>query len=259
MPVALAVERVQRWWFVPGGDDLDPTVAHAGREYDRTSVDDQHARDAAMEVARTHAWACTRCPALVASRSQVVVGAGSADADVLLVGSAPGPGEDAAGAPVVGQAGGELDRALGAVGLSRADVFVTTLAKCRPPGNRDPSPSEVANCSEHLVAQLELVRPVVVVALGAFTTKLLRGDPAPIRARRGRAEPRMLGAHPFWLLPVFDPAAALYAPELAEQLHADLGRLPELVARGRPRIAITARAPEPPGTGVAGPGQLELF
>lgn len=222
------------------------------------AVADDLVRDAAIKAAWARIKACTRCPALVGSRSQVVVGAGSPRADVLLVGSAPGARDDAAGAPAVGQAGRRLERALSAAGLVREDVFLTTLAKCLPPGNRDPSPSEVAACSEHLVAQVELIRPVVVVALGGFATKRLRGDPAPIRERRGREEPRMLGALPVWLLPVFDPAAASYATPLEAQLRADLARLPELVARGRPEIEAHRDEPSV-DVPAAAPGQMELF
>jgi len=220
-------------------------------------VADEHVRAAAFETAWARALACTRCPALVASRSQVVVGAGAAAAEVLIVGDAPGAAEDAGGLPLAGRAARLLDRLLEEVGVAPADVFATTLVKCRPPGNRDPSPGEVANCSEHLLAQVELVRPVVVVALGGFVTKLLRGDPAPIRARRGREEARTLGSHPFWLLPAFHPAAALYAPALTEQLRADLARLPELVARGRPEAEAPPAEPEPEVA--TAPGQLELF
>ena len=184
----------------------------------------------------------------------MVVGAGAAPAAVLLVCDAPGAEEDALGLPLAGQAGQLLDRLLGEAGVPRADVFVTPLVKCLTPGNRDPSPSEVAHCAEHLVAELELVRPVVVVALGGFVTKALRGDAASIRARRGREEPLTLGTVTFWLLPAFHPAAALYAPALVEQLRQDLARLPELVARGRPQAA-----PSAPAAPVTATGQLELF
>jgi DNA polymerase len=192
----------------------------------------------------------------------VVPGSGTAWADVLLVGAAPGPGEDALGVPVVGQAGRLLERALAAAGLRREDVWTTTLVKCLPPDARDPTPGEVASCADHLVAQVEAVRPVVVVALGGFVTKVLRGRPEPIRERRGQEEPRLLGDVAHWLLPVYAPSAALYGPELAAQLHADLARLPSLVARGRPELAPA----EEPGDEAAAPpapaevpGQLGLF
>ncbi len=186
----------------------------------------------------------------------MVVGAGAAPADVLLVSDAPGVDEDALGLPLVGRAGELLDRLLQERGILRADVFVTPLVKCLTPGNRDPLPSEVAHCSTHLLARVEHLRPIVVVSLGGFVTKALRGDAAPIRACRGRVEVRTLGAVTFWLLPTFQPAAALYAPALVEQLRADLTRLPELVARGRPEAEVAAvREREV----AAGPGQLELF
>jgi len=258
MPVAMW-KGILRWGFVPGGDDLTRNVAHVSG-VPSASVADEQARGAAFETAWTRARACTRCPALVASRSQVVVGAGSATADVLIVGDAPGADEDVRGLPLTGQGARLLDQLLRELGLAPADVFATTIVKCRPPGNRDPTPGEVANCSEHLAAQVELVRPVVVVALGGFVTKVLRGDPAPIRARRGREEVRTLGGHPFWLLPVFHPAAALYAPALTEQLRADLSRLPELVARGRPEVEAPLAVQEPePVEPAATPGQLGLF
>lgn len=184
------------------------------------------------------------------------MGAGAAPADVLLVASAPGAAEDALGQPLAGAGADLLGAALGDTGIAATDVCVTALVKCLPPGGRDPSPSEVVNCSEHLAAEVELVRPVVVVALGGFATNLLRGDRAPIRERRGREEPRRLGSVTFWLLPTFHPAAALYAPALVEQLRADLARLPEVMARGRPDAEV---APLPEPEAVAGPGQLELF
>lgn len=207
----------------------------------------------ALEVVDTVARGCTRCPALVACRSQVVVGRGDPDADVLVVGAAPGPAEDQLGVPVAGRAARLLDAALG------DGAFVTGLVKCLPPDARDPSPAEVASCSEHLVAQAAAIRPVVVVALGGFVTKLLRGSPEPIRARRGREEPLRLGELGVWLLPVFAPAAALYDEALAATLRADLARLPELVARGRPVIEVPPpELPSPPLPEPAA-GQLGLF
>ena len=212
----------------------------------------------ALAAARAHALSCTRCPELAASRTQVVWGTGAEDADVLVVGAAPGAGEDALGRPLVGQARELLDRLLSASGLPADRVFSTGLVKCLPPSGRDPTPGEVANCSGHLVAQVELLRPVVVVALGDAVTKLLRGDHAALRERRGREEARALGGLAVWLLPVYHPGAALYAPALTEELALDLARLPELVARGRPELEAPGR-PEPEREPVAGPGQLGLF
>lgn len=214
-----------------------------------------------LALAAAGARACTRCPELVAARTQVVWGGGGADADVLVVADAPGAREDALGAPLTGAARRLLDDALAAAGLGPDAVWVTGLLKCRPPGNREPRPGEVAGCQHHLVAVVEAVRPVVVVALGEAVTKALRGRSGSIRERRGCEEPQRLGEVAVWLLPVFHPAAAAYAPALAERLRADLARVPELVARGRP---VVEPEPEPAGTpelppDVAGPGQLGLF
>ena len=137
------------------------------------------------------ARACTRCAELAATRTSVVFGAGNADADLMFVGEAPGANEDLQGLPFVGAAGKLLETLLGEIGLSRAEVFIANVLKCRPPGNRDPRPGEIENCTPYLVRQVELVAPRVICTLGNFATKLLRGDPAGIIAR---ARPRR-GAH----------------------------------------------------------------
>jgi len=214
----------------------------------------------ALIEAGARARTCTRCPALVSSRTRVVWGSGGSYADVLLVAGAPGAQEDERDFPLAGQARLLLDDLLEAVGLGHRDVWLTGLVKCRPPGNRAPSPAEVASCQDHLATEVELVRPVVVVALGGAVTKLLRGDAATIRERRGREEERRLGALPVWLYPVFHPVAAAYTPALTQQLRDDLARLPELIGRGRPELTPEAEpAPDPPTVAVAGPGQLGLF
>jgi DNA polymerase len=118
---------------------------------------------------------CTRCPQLAETRTRVVFGAGNADADLMFVGEAPGRNEDEQGVPFVGQAGKLLEQLLGDIGLSREDVFIANTLKCRPPGNRDPLPQEIANCQGWLYRQLELIRPKLVCTLGNFATKLLRG------------------------------------------------------------------------------------
>src|SRR3954462_9088262 len=119
---------------------------------------------------------CTRC-ALAEGRTQVVFGSGSPTADLMFVGEAPGFHEDQQGVPFVGQAGKLLARLLGGIGLTRADVYVANVLKCRPPGNRDPQPDEIEACESHLFRQVELVRPRVVATLGNFATKLLSGRP----------------------------------------------------------------------------------
>lgn len=207
-------------------------------------------RPGALEVLFEQARACVRCPALVASRTQVVVGTPNAGARVMLVGEAPGAGEDALGLPLVGRAGALLDELLDGLGLGPEAVMVVDVLQCRPPGNRDPAPAEIANCLSWLWQKLAVVRPVVVGTLGNFATKLLRGDPTPVTRLHGRPEERLLGGQPVRLLPLFHPAAALYAPETVAVLRADLAQLPALVELGRPRLP--APEPEPPVAGAPG-------
>lgn len=165
----------------------------------------------------------------MAERTTVVFGAGDPDADVLFVGESPGRSEDQQGLPLVGAPGRLLTELLGEIGLRREDVYVTTALKCRPPSGRDPLAEELAHCREHLHAQIDLVRPKVVCTLGNFATKLLREDPAGIKAVHGRVEVRRLGTRTVRLLPVHHPDAALYQQSLVALLRADLALVPGLV------------------------------
>jgi DNA polymerase len=186
-------------------------------------------REVLKELLMT-ARACRRCAELAATRTTVVFGAGNADADLMFVGEAPGANEDLQGLPFVGAAGKLLETLLGEIGLSRAEVFIANVLKCRPPGNRDPRPGEVENCTPYLVRQIELVEPRVICTLGNFATKLLREDPAGISRVHGRAEVRTIGAHTMRLYPIFHPAAALYTPRTLETLREDFHALPGLLA-----------------------------
>ena len=188
---------------------------------------------------------CPRCPELASTRTQVVFGAGNADADLMFVGEAPGAKEDEQGVPFVGAAGKLLDQLLREVGLSRSDVFVANVLKCRPPGNRDPLPGEIENCSDYLMRQVELIQPRVICTLGNFSTKLLRGDPTGISRLHGQAEILVIGARAVRLYPLFHPAAALYTRSLLETLQADFARLPALLALDPPEQPEPAATPEP--------------
>src|SRR4051794_4054564 len=195
----------------------------------------------ALKAVWQEATACTRCPQLASTRTTVVFGSGHADADLMLVGEAPGANEDKQGLPFVGQAGRLLDTLLEEIGLTRGDVFVVNVLKCRPPGNRDPLPQEIDNCQGYLFRQLELIEPRVVCTLGNFATKLLRGDPSTgITKLHGREEERVIGPRAVRLYPIYHPAAALYTRSLLDTLRADFSRLPELLALDPPP------QPEPP-------------
>ena len=188
---------------------------------------------------------CVKCPQLAAQRTTVVFGSGNADADLMFVGEAPGANEDKQGLPFVGQAGRLLDTLLNEIGLTRGDVFVCNVLKCRPPGNRDPLPQEIDACQDYLWRQLELIGPNVVCTLGNFATKLLRADPTGITRLHGRAEERMLGPRRVRLYPLFHPAAALYTPSMLETLRTDFRRIPELLALGAPAQPEPEPDPEP--------------
>jgi DNA polymerase len=152
----------------------------------------------------------------------------------MFVGEAPGANEDKQGLPFVGQAGRLLDTLLGEIGLTRGDVFIANVLKCRPPGNRDPLPQEIDACQDYLFRQLELIEPRVVCSLGNFSTKLLRGDPTGITRLHGREEVRRIGPRRVRLFPIYHPAAALYTPKMLDILREDFHRLPALLALDPP-------------------------
>ncbi len=202
-------------------------------------------RREALKELYLKARSCERCPELAATRKTVVFGAGNADAELMFVGEAPGASEDEQGIPFVGRAGKLLETLLGEIGLSRPEVFIANVLRCRPPGNRDPQPVEIANCEEYLRGQVELIEPSVICTLGNFSTKLLRGDPTGITRLHGRPEILVLGDRAVRLYPIYHPAAALYTPRMLETLREDFGRLPELLALGAPEQP-PAEAPVPP-------------
>lgn len=150
---------------------------------------------------------CTRC-ALSQQRTQVVFGVGNPNADLVLVGEAPGREEDRQGIPFVGEAGQLLDRILAAMNLSREQVYICNLIKCRPPGNRDPQPEEIACCEPFLKQQLALIQPQLIVALGRFATQALLRTTVPIGTLRGNWH-KYAGIP---LMPTFHPAYLLRNP-----------------------------------------------
>ena len=148
---------------------------------------------------------CTACP-LYATRTQGVLGVGDRNADWLIIGEAPGADEDAQGEPFVGQAGKLLDAMLAAIDLKRGDnVYITNVLKSRPPGNRNPEPDEVAACRPYLLAQIELIQPKLILALGRFAAQSLLDTDEAIARLRGRVHrfqdvPLIVTYHPAYLL-----------------------------------------------------------
>ena len=213
-------------------------------------------RAAALREYAEQTASCTKC-ALAEGRTQVVFGSGSPSADLMFVGEAPGFHEDQQGIPFVGQAGKLLDKLLDGIGLTRSDVFVVNVLKCRPPGNRDPQPEEIAACEPHLFRQIELIQPTLVATLGNFATKLLSGKPAGITRVHGYEQEVTLGTRTVSLYPLYHPAAALYTPSMLNVLEEDFARIPAILERALAEPAVeeapAAAKPEPE------PVQLGLF
>lgn len=179
---------------------------------------------------------CVRCP-LAETRTKVVFGAGNSNAELMFVGEAPGADEDRRGLPFVGRAGGLLDELLAGIGLSREEVFIANVLKCRPPGNRDPQPAEIEACRPYLFGQVELIEPKVVATLGNFATKLLTRNPTGITRVRGAPQIHALGDRTVFVFPLLHPAAALRTPAMKETLLEDFDRLRALLAEPAPIAA----------------------
>jgi uracil-DNA glycosylase len=152
---------------------------------------------------------CQRCKLAKLGRSQVVFGVGNPHATVMFVGEAPGFHEDRQGEPFVGAAGKLLNDLLQSVGLSRSDIYIANVIKCRPPGNRNPAPEEVSTCQPFLFRQIDVVQPKVMVALGTFAAQALLNTKDPISRLRGRAWP----CRDRLLVPTFHPAFLLRSPD----------------------------------------------
>ncbi len=219
-------------------------------------MSDAAVRAQALERLAEHLRGCTRCP-LSEGRTTVVVGAGDPDADLMFVGEAPGANEDRTGLPFVGQAGTLLDGLLEGIGLSREQVFIANVLKCRPPGNRDPRPEEIDACRGFLEEQVALVRPRVVCTLGNFATRLLSGRPDGISAVHGNPQPAGFGGVDVLLYPVYHPAAALYTRAMLGSLQEDFARLPGLIAAQAGPVSGSDPAASPSRTSPS--GQLDLF
>jgi DNA polymerase len=193
--------------------------------------------------AQKEALGCTKC-GLCHSRTQVVFGEGPLNAELFVVGEAPGFNEDKEGKPFRGASGMLLERLLSSVGLERERVYMTTVNKCRPPGSppRSPKPSEVSSCRPYLVAQLAAVDPRVVVAMGDLVSRVLTGRKEAVARIRGRAIP-LDGRYVF---PTLSPSRALYTPAERALLISDFSRLPELLEAERPLTYETLNVPRVP-------------
>ena len=174
-------------------------------------------RAAAMQLIRDELGECTRC-ALHKGRNKLVFGDGSPAARLMFVGEGPGADEDAQGLPFVGKAGQLLNNMIAAMGLKREEVYIANVVKCRPPGNRVPEPEEGATCSPFLFRQIDVVRPEVLVALGATAATWLLGTRQPLAGLRGRVH----GVRGTKLIVTYHPAYLLRDPRQKKEAWADL-------------------------------------
>jgi len=168
---------------------------------------------------------CSKCE-LHFSRKLAVPGDGPADTPIMFIGEGPGFHENEQGKPFVGAAGKFLDELLGKIGMKRQEVFITNVVKCRPPGNRDPLPQELAACSEYLERQIQAINPKVIVTLGRYSMAyfLPNAKISEVHGQGMKVKGRLIVA-------MYHPAAALHQQSLRPTIEADFARLPELIAQ----------------------------
>ena len=173
---------------------------------------------------------CPHC-VLARTRTRTVPGSGPLPCDLVFIGEGPGQREDELGLPFVGRSGQFLDELLAGIGRSRRDVYVTNVVKCRPPANRDPEPSEIAECRSFLDQQLELARPTVIATLGRFS--MARWFPGErISDIHGRErQVQSASGQTVWIIPMYHPAAALRNGSLRDVMKADFARIPALLEK----------------------------
>jgi DNA polymerase len=182
---------------------------------------------AALASLREEIGDCTRCVLHTLGRKQVVFGVGNPHAALMIVGEAPGADEDQQGEPFVGKAGQLLTKIIEAIELKRSDVYIANVIKCRPPGNRNPEPPEVATCSPFLLRQIDIIRPKVIVALGTFAAQMLLQADTPISRLRGQVHPFRGGIK---LVPTFHPAYLLRSPDKKRDVWEDMKLVRGLLA-----------------------------
>ena len=199
-----------------------------------------------LEVVAAEASTCTRCR-LAEGRTNVVFGAGDPAAGVMFIGEGPGAEEDRQGLPFVGRSGKLLDQLIvEELGMTRAQVYIANVVKCRPPENRDPKPDEIDACRPYLTAQLDLIRPAVCVTLGRYAAQWLLNTTEGITKLRGRAYPFAHGV----LIPTLHPAAALRGgAEPLAQMRADFVRAKLTLAQAASGTPLVTDVP----------GQGDLF
>jgi DNA polymerase len=182
----------------------------------------------ALAALRLDIGDCTRCKLHTMGRTQVVFGVGNPNADLMFVGEAPGADEDIHGIPFIGRAGQLLTKIIEAIGMTREDVYIANVIKCRPPQNRNPEPDEVETCEPFLFRQIDIIQPKVIVALGKFGAQTLLRTLDPISRLRGRVF-EYRGAK---LIPTFHPAYLLRNPSSKREVWEDMKLVRQLLTDG---------------------------
>jgi DNA polymerase len=190
-------------------------------------------------------------------RTKVVFGVGNPHASVMFVGEAPGFNEDQQGEPFVGAAGKLLNDLLQSAGLSRSDIYIANVIKCRPPNNRDPEPDEVETCKPFLMQQIQMIKPKLVCTLGNWATQTLLERKVGITKVRGQA----FYLKDFVLFPLLHPAAALHQGNMLEPLREDFKKLREFLDHHSQPASAEATTPAAPVLNIEPPqpAQMDLF
>ena len=199
---------------------------------------------------------CQRCKLAKLGRTQVVFGTGNPNASIMFVGEAPGFNEDQQGEPFVGAAGKLLNQLLESAGLSRSQVYIANVIKCRPPNNRDPEQDEVDTCKPFLLQQIELIKPKLVCTLGNWATQTILEKKVGITKVKGQA----IRLERFVVFPMLHPAAALHQGNLLETLKEDFKKLKAYLDRmDAPASPAVPAAAAPSTSPAATQPQLDLF
>lgn len=171
------------------------------------------------------------CPELAAQATNLVMGDGNIDAEIVFIGEAPGKQEDEQGLPFVGAAGKFLNEMLAEAGLNRSDVFITNIVKYRPPNNRDPLPEEKAAFWPYLLKQLQIIQPKVVITLGRHSMEYFLPDDMRISQIHGQPKRIQFGEDRLLIIPLYHPAAALYNGSMRQTLIDDFLQVPKIIAK----------------------------
>ena len=208
------------------GSDLGQTLGTQNLPSEAPLTFSKNAAEALLAI-REDIGDCTRCKLHTLGRTQVVFGVGNPDADLMFVGEAPGADEDVQGIPFVGRAGQLLTKIVEAIGLTRDDVYIANIIKCRPPQNRNPEPDEVATCEPFLFRQIDIIKPKIIVALGKYAAQTLLRSETPISRLRGR----QFDYRGATLIPTFHPAYLLRNPSSKREVWEDMKLVKKLLTQ----------------------------